>query len=364
MSRIVVAHSGGFESSVALARLAEPRDAEVVSVTLDVGQGCNLAAIRERSLGLGARRAHVLDARLEFARDYALPTLQAGATLAGDCPPIRALPAPLVARTLVETARMERAHCVAHTAAGAEESRLHRLLASLDDRLEVIAIRAEWARSSFDAERFARERRLPIQPASPLAGIEANVWGRSIAGAPAGDDALPAPPRTYTLTRSLSECPDAPAVVRIGFDRGTPVSVNDIDLPLLELVESLEIIGGTHGAGRFLVPAGGRTTFAEVCEAPAAALLRVAHRALERRTMPPELAGLKSRVGALYADVVQEGRWFLPARGALDAFVGAIGTGVTGQVALRVSRGAIAVLDVRPGSHADGQPAPLLHESA
>ena len=344
MKRIVLAYSGGLDTSVAIRWLAEKYGAEIIALTLDLGQGEELTNVSERALALGAVRAHVIDAREEFARDYVLPALQARAIYEDGYPLASALARPLIARHLVAIARMEGATAVAHGCTGKDNDQvgLDVSVRALDSSLELIAPAREWDMSRSDEIEYARLRNIPVPVtiASPYS-IDSNLWGRSIECGVLEDAWREPPDEIYTLTRSPQHCPDEPAYIEIDFERGVPVRANGIDMALVELVESLETIAGAHGVGRIdmmenrLVGIKSR----EIYEAPAAVVLHAAHRELEKLVIPRDLERIKQDMGRVYADAVYNGLWFSPTREAIDAFVAAIQPRVTGTVRLKLFKG-------------------------
>jgi argininosuccinate synthase len=362
VERIVLAYSGGLDTSIAISWLAETFGAEVVTVTLDLGHGSELVEIRQRALALGAVRSHVIDVREEFIRDYALPALQAGALYADRAPMTTALSRPLIARKLVDVARMEGAGAVAHGCAATSDDglRIDALVSALDPAARLIVPTRMWDMSRDEAMTFAREQGLP--PAAPVDGsgkTDANVWGRSTACSPAQDSWAEAPEEIYSLTRSPGDCPDQPAYVEIEFDAGRPIRVNRIEMSLLEMIESLETIAGLHGVGRIDLIAtrltGGQTR--EIYEAPAAVVLHAAHKELEQLVVPSDLEQLAHALGRTYADVINSGQWFSPTRTAIDAFVAAIQPRVTGSIRLKLFKGECRVAGRRsPFAQSDGPP--------
>jgi argininosuccinate synthase len=344
MRRIVLAYSGGLDTSVAIRWLAEQYDAEVITLTLDLGQGEELTNVRERALAVGAIRAHVIDAREEFARDYVMRALQARAMYEERYPLASALGRPLIAKHLVAVARMEGATAVAHGCTGKDNDQvgLDISIHALDSTLRVIAPAREWNMSRTDEIEYARRKNIPVPVTidSPYS-VDSNLWGRSIECGVLEDPWIEPPEEVYTLTRPARECPDDPAYVEIDFERGVPLRTNGVDMPLVELVESLETIAGAHGVGRIdmvenrLVGIKSR----EVYEAPAAVLLHMAHAELEKLVIPRDLERLKHDMGRVYADAVYNGLWYSPTREAIDAFVAAIQPRVTGTVRLKLFKG-------------------------
>jgi argininosuccinate synthase len=314
----------------------------VIAVTLDVGQRRDLADVRERALALGAVRAHVLDVRDEFAREYILPALQAGALSDRGAPLGAALVWPVLARHLVRLAEMEGATAVAHGCApdGDDQVRLEVSVRALNPGLEVLAP-ARRGLTPTTADPAGRQR--PVRPdreAPPR--IEANLWGRAVdvtdLAEPSGDP----PEDLFAWTRPPAQCPETPAWVEILFERGVPAAVNGVAMPLGELIASLETIAAAHGIGRFdVVEPGllGRTS-RHLCEAPAAAVLHLAHRELQALVIPRDLGRLAHQLGRSYSDLIQQGFWFTPTREAIDAFVAAVQPRVTGTARLKLLKGA------------------------
>lgn len=344
MERIVLAYSGGLDTSVAIPWLAEKYGAEIIAVTLDLGQGQELSDVRERALAVGALRAHVVDAREEFARDYILPALQAGAIYEDRYPLATALGRPLIARHIVEIARMEGAMAIAHGCTGKDNDQVGLDVSSraLDPSIKVIAPARAWGMTRSDEIEYARARNIPVPVtmASPYS-IDSNLWGRSIECGVLEDPWVEPPDSIYTLTRAAQDCPDEPAYIEIEFERGVPVRTNGIEMPIVELIESLETIAGAHGVGRIdmvenrLVGIKSR----EIYEAPAAVVLHAAHGELQRIVIARDLERIAHDMGRVYADLVYNGLWFSHARQAIDAFVKAIQPRVTGSVRLKLFKG-------------------------
>jgi len=344
MERIVLAYSGGLDTSVAIPWLAETYGAEVIAVTLDLGQGRELEQIRERAMGAGAVRCHVLDVREEFARDYILPALQAGAIYEDRYPMATSLGRPLIARKLVEIAGMEEATAIAHgcTGKGNDQVRIDVSARALNPTIRVIAPARVWNMSRPDEIEYARVRGIPVPAtkASPYSTDE-NLWGRSIECGVLENPWTEPPEEIYTLTKSPADAPDVPAYVEIEFDRGVPTEVNGVTMAFPELITSLETIAGVHGVGRIdmlenrLVGIKSR----EIYEAPAAVVLHAAHRELENMVIPRDLQRLKRQLSQVYADLVYNGLWFTQAREAIDAFTASVQQRVTGTVRLKLFKG-------------------------
>jgi argininosuccinate synthase len=347
MARIVLAYSGGLNSSVAIPWLIERHAAEIVAVTIDLGQGRELEAVRDRALVAGARRAHVLDLREEFARDYILPTLKADAIGERHQPLAAVLGRPVIAEKLVEIAAIEMATVVAYGGCGASRDPLwlETITATLNPALQVLAPAREWRMTECEAIAYARRHGVSIPAAvdSPDR-IKANLWGRTvehrrIAGAP------PAPTEdSYRLTKSAADCPDEAAAVEITFSRGVPIAINGVAMPMLELIASLSTIAGAHGVGRH------RTELVEdaswqISEAPAAVVLHAAHQAIQQLVTATDLARVCRVVSREYAAAIRKGLWFTPLRHALDGFVESVQERVNGTVRVKLYKGEFSIED-------------------
>ena len=344
MDKIILAYSGGLDTSVAIPWLAERFDADIIAVTMDLGQGRELDDVRERALAVGAKRAHVIDLREEFARDYILPALQAGALYEGTYPLATALGRPLIAKHLVEIGRIEGSKTIAHgcTGKGNDQVRIDVSARALEPQVKVIAPARIWGLTRPEEIQYAKERNIPVPATvdSPYS-TDSNLWGRSIECGCLEDPWCEPPDDIYMLTRSPAEAPDVAAYVEIEFETGVPVKINGVAMGLVELISSLETIAGAHGVGRLdmvenrLVGIKSR----EIYEAPAAVALHTAHKELESLVIPRDLERLKRQLGVVYADLVYNGLWFTPTREAIDAFVTKVQERVTGVVRLKFFKG-------------------------
>ncbi len=354
MDSIVLAYSGGLDTSVAIPWLAEQYRAEVVTVTMDLGQGKELDDVRERALAIGAVRAHVIDLREEFARDFILPALQAGAIYEGRYPLATALGRPLIAKHLVDIARIEGATAIAHgcTGKGNDQVRMDVSARALEPGIRGDRAGARVGPDAAGGDRLrAGARAFPCRATvdSPYS-TDANLWGRSIECGVLDDpwqeppdDDLHADPIARGGARST------PAYVEIEFERGVPVAINGVTMSLVELISSLETIAGAHGVGRIdmvenrLVGIKSR----EIYEAPAATVLHAAHKELQKFVTPRDLERLASELGVTYADLVYNGLWFTPTREAIDALVAKVQEQVTGTIRLKLFKGDCRVVGRR-----------------
>jgi argininosuccinate synthase len=344
MNRIVLAYSGGLDTSVAIRWLAENYGAEIVTVTLDLGQGRELEEVRDRALATGAVRAHVLDVREEFARDYVLRALRADAVYEDRYPMGTALGRPLIAKKLVEIAAIEQARAIAHgcTGKGNDQVRLDIAVRALDPAITIIAPAREWGMNRAEEIEYARQRgvSVPATADSPYS-VDANLWGRSIECGVLEDPWTEPPEEIYAWTKSPRECPDEPAYVEIDFDHGVPTAINGVAMPAVELMASLGTIAGAHGVGRIdmvenrVVGIKSR----EIYEAPTAVVLHTAHKELQGMVSTREAGRFSHLVSVQYADLVYNGLWFTPLREALDAYVDTVQQRVTGQVRLKLFKG-------------------------
>ena len=344
MERIVLAYSGGLDTSVAIPWLAEKYHAEIIAVTMDLGQGKELEAVRDRALATGAVRAHVLDLREEFVRDYIVRSLKADAIYEDRYPMATSLGRPLIAQKLVEIAEIEQATAVAHgcTGKGNDQVRLDVTTRALNPKLKVIAPARDWGMTRPQEIEYARQRHVPVPATveSPYS-TDSNLWGRSIECGVLEDPWQEPPEEIYTLTKSPAECPDEPAYVDVAFERGVPIGINGVAMPLIDLIGSLGTIAGAHGVGRIdmvenrLVGIKSR----EIYEAPAAVVLHAAHKELQKLVTARDLDRMARQISLRYADVIYDGLWFTPLREALDGFVEKVQERVTGIVRLKLFKG-------------------------
>jgi argininosuccinate synthase len=345
VERLVLAYSGGLDTSAAIPWLKEHLNAEVVAVTMDLGQERELEAVRDRALAIGALRAHVLDVRESFVHDFVLPALKADALFDDRSPMTAALARPLIAQKLVQIADIEHAQAVAHGGGGVgRRAAFDALVRALNPKLKIVAPARDWGMTRSEVVGYARIRGIPLPAGvdSPFRS-ELNLWGRSIECSTLDEEP---PDEIYKLTKPARECPDEPAYVEIQFEHGAPAAVNSVAMPVIELIAALNVIAATHGVGRIDVVEHrvGSTRLREIGEAPAAVLLHAAHRELRRITAPRELERFCSKVSDEYADIIYSGLWFSPLRRALDGFVGSVQEKLSGTVRLKLFKGAYSIV--------------------
>lgn len=327
----MLAYSGGARSTAGIQWLVEHHRADVVTVTLDLGQPGDLNEVREHALASGARRAHVIDARDEFVREAVLPSLKAGALADGRYPMTTAITRPIIAKQLVQIARIEKAKMIAHGCAGRDAARMARALKAIGPEFQAVA--------------FADEPGF-VGPAEEAGDrVDANMWGRTI-GRRGDDGSSPPPDASFKLTKRLEDTPNQPAYVDILFERGAPSGHSGVTMTFPELIDSLSTIAGEHGVGRLdriKVRADGTRTRA-LYEAPAAVVLHLAHAELWRYVSSESQQRFDIAVSAAYVEAIDRGEWFDPLRSGIDAYVDATSQQMTGTIRVRLFKGAAQVV--------------------
>lgn len=275
---ILLAYAGDFETSVAIPWLAEHHKADVVALTLDVGQGTDLADVRDRALAIGAVRAHVLDVREEFAREFVAPALKLGTTE----PRVAALSRPIVARYLTKIAAVEGTTTVTHGShlPASEPTGLDARIASASSGFRVLAPCRDWGLSPAQVRKYAGDQVVPAPPVGARLSAVRTLWGRALMGEILERPWADVPPGEFTLTRSVTDWSTTPATLDLEFANGIPTSLNGVTMPLVELLSSLETIAGSHGIGRLDFPAVAGVRPRVVEEAPAPVVLHQAMKAI------------------------------------------------------------------------------------
>ncbi len=349
VERVVLAYSGGLDTSVAVRWIREEWDAEVVAVAVDVGQGGeNLEAVRKRALTAGAVASVVVDARAEFARDFVAPAIGANARYEGQYPLVSALSRPLITRHLVAAAREHGADAVAHgcTGKGNDQVRFEIALRTLAPDLAVLAPARVWGLTREDAIDYAARFEIPITATKDKPySIDANLAGRAIECGELEDPWAEAPADVYTLTAAVSDAPRDARELVVGFEEGVPTTLDGQRRELHELLPALDAAVGAYGFGRLDMVENRRVGIKsrEVYECPGMLALILAHADLETVTLERDLMREKARLEPRWADLVYDGHWYSPLRDALDAFVGSSQRSVTGEVRLRLEPGCCSV---------------------
>jgi argininosuccinate synthase len=352
MATVVLAYSGGLDTSVAIRWIKEQYNLDVITLTIDVGNERDMAAIAARAEQIGAVKALVVDGRTDFVRYFVWPALQAGAIYEGQYPLATALARPLIARLLVEVAHAEGAVAVAHgcTGKGNDQVRFDVSVNTLAPDLKIIAPVREWSMTRDNEIAYAAEHGIPIKVtnASPYS-VDQNLWGRSIECGILEDPWAEPPEEVYAWTTNPGlngSSPAEPAYVEITFEQGIPVALNGEDIDGVALIEMLNKLAGSYGIGRIdhvenrLVGIKSR----EVYEAPAAVVLHNAHRALEGLTLSRDQAHFKEVVAAEYARLIYNGQWYSALHQDLAAYVQNTQRFVSGVVRVKLSHGYCAVV--------------------
>jgi argininosuccinate synthase len=349
MTRVVLAYSGGLDTSVAVRWLMDRYDLEVVTLTADLGGGIDLEAARQKALQVGAVDAHVIDAREEFVQDFVLPALQADALYEGTYPLATALARPLIAQLMVDVARRTDATLIAHgcTGKGNDQVRFDVATTALAPDLKVIAPIREWKMSREEEIAYALQHDIPIPVNlnSPYSTDE-NLWGRSCECGVLEDANHEPPEDAYEWTTSPQAAPNEPLYLDIEFEAGVPITLNGKRIGLLPMVETLNTIAGEQGVGRIdmienrLVGLKSRGIY----EAPAAVVLHMAHRAVEDMALAKDSLRFRDIVSPTYSDLIYNGLWFGSLRRDLAAYVQSSQQYVTGSARLKLFKGSCTVV--------------------
>jgi len=347
--KVVLAYSGGLDTSVAIRWLKENYDLEVVALTIDVGNERDFTAIKEKALKVGAVKAVVIDAKELFVNHFIFPALKADALYEGQYPLATALSRPLIGKLLVDVARDEEAATVAHgcTGKGNDQVRIEVSVNALAPDLKVIAPAREWGMTREETIKYAERHGIPVPVtvSSPYS-IDENLWGRSIECGILEDPWTEPPEDAYAWTKSPKETPDTPGYIEIGFEQGTPVAINGGKMDSITLIQTVNELAGSHGIGRIdhienrLVGIKSR----EIYEAPAAMVLLQAHQALQAMTLSKEQLRFKQKVAIEYADLIYNGLWFTSLHEDLAAYIQSSQRYVTGTVRLKLYKGSSSVV--------------------
>jgi argininosuccinate synthase len=347
--KVILAYSGGLDTSVMVPWIGEKYNLDVVTFTVDLGQGEDIQAIKNKATKTGAVDAIAIDARNLFVDHFVFPALMAGAMYEGKYPLATALGRPLIAKLMVDAAHEHGAKAVAHgcTGKGNDQVRFDVTFQTLDPRLKIIAPVREWSMTRPAALEFARKHNIPVEakPESPYS-IDQNLWGRSCEAGLLEDPWDEPPTGAYAWTTDPAKAPNEPQVVEIEFEHGVPVALDGKKLDGAPLIERLNKIGGTHGVGRIdhvenrLVGIKSR----ELYEAPAAVILHDAHRELESLCLSKQASRFKTHISQEYADLIYNGLWFSGFHQDLFAFVASNQRFVSGVVRVKLFKGKASVV--------------------
>ncbi|PEQ84608.1 argininosuccinate synthase [Bacillus sp. AFS006103] len=342
--KIILAYSGGLDTSVSVKWIQEKYGYDVIALGLDVGEGKDLEAIKNKALNVGAIKAYMIDAKELLAKEYILPALKANCLYEGKYPLSSALSRPLISKLLVEVAEKEGATAVAHgcTGKGNDQVRFEVSIQALNPSLKVVAPVREWGMTRDEEIKYAEENGIPIPVDldNPFS-IDANIWGRACEAGVLEDPWAEAPEAAFDWTNPIELTPDSAEYVEIEFEQGVPVALNGERLPLVQLIETLNALGGKHGVGRIdhienrLVGIKSR----EVYENPAALILINAHKELEFLTLTREVSQFKTQVEQQMSKIIYEGLWYSPIKPALDAFINETQKTVTGTIRVKLHKG-------------------------
>jgi argininosuccinate synthase len=347
--RIVLAYSGGLDTSVALHWLKERHDAEVIAFCADIGQVESLPDVEARAIATGADQVFVEPLTDRFLEQFALPSLQAHARYEEKYLLAAPLSRPLIAQRMVEIAHETGADAVAHgaTGKGNDQIRFHASVTALDPKLAVLAPVIDWELRSREEEvAYAHERGIDLPPAKTTSySIDTNIWGSSIECGELDDIGIAPPRDAWQLTTDPRDAPDDPEQLSIGFVGGVPVSLNGTPLGLADLVRELNTVAARHGVGRVDIIEGRLAGFKTrgIYEAPAATVLLAAHGELESLVLDRETLHEKQRLAHRYADLVYYGYWFSDLRRGYDAMVSRLQESVQGEIGLELYKGNVTV---------------------
>jgi argininosuccinate synthase len=347
--KVVLAYSGGLDTSIIIPWLKENYHCDVIAMIADVGQGDDIEAVVGKAHKTGAAKVVVEDLRDEFLQEYVFPALRAGAVYEHKYLLGTSLARPVIAKHQVEVALRENATALAHgcTGKGNDQVRFEHAFQALAPELKVIAPWREWnLKSREDCLDYAEQRGIPVAASrEKIHSRDRNIWHLSHEGGELEDPANAPLESTWQLTRSPQDAPDREETVTLGFEKGTPVSVNGQKLDAVSLVELLNEIGGRNAIGRVdLVENRFVGIKSRGCyETPGGTLLLTAHRELEALCLERDLTHFKQQIALKYAELVYYGLWFTPLREALDAFVSETQKEVTGEVTLNLYKGNVAI---------------------
>jgi len=347
--KVVLAYSGGLDTSIIIPWLKENYDYEVIAVCVDVGQGSEIEEVKKKAIKSGALKLYVEDVKEEFVKDYIFPTLKAGAIYEGKYLLGTSFARPLIAKKLVEIAHKEGADAIAHgaTGKGNDQVRFELTIKALSPGMQIIAPWRIWnIRSREQAVDYAKARGIPVPVSKDHPySMDRNVWHLSHEGSDLEDPWFSPDDSIYLMTTPPEKAPDKPTYLELYFENGNPKAINGVEYEPLSLLENLNEIGGKNGVGIIdmvenrLVGMKSRGVY----ECPGGTLLYTAHQELERLTLDRQTMFFKDTVANKYAQLVYDGLWYTPLKKALDAFVDSTQEKVTGTVKLKLYKGSCSV---------------------
>ena len=346
--KFVLAYSGGLDTSTLIKYLQEKCNAQVISVTVDVGQQENMEAAEEKAKKLGVIKHFSIDAKAEFAKDYIFPAIKANALYEGKYPISTSLSRPLIAKKMVEIAEKEGATGLVHgcTGRGNDQVRFDITLSSLAPDLKVIAPIREWNLTRDEEIAYAKTKGIPVSDSAKKYSIDASVWGRAIECGLLEDASQVPPDDAYEWVVAPEKAPDKPEIITLAFEAGVPIAVNGKKMQPLQLIEEVNKIAGRNGIGRIdhiedrIVGLKSR----EVYECPAATVILEAHKDLEKMVMTRHEVLFKQQIDDQWVFLVYAGLWVDPLKDDLDAFINRSQETVTGEVKLKLYKGSLIVI--------------------
>jgi len=339
----VLAYSGGLDTSVIIKWLQEKYTAEIITVTVNVGQTENLQEVEDKANNLGVLKHYSVDAKDEFAKDYVFPAIKANALYEGKYPISTTLSRPLIVKKMVEIAEKEDASALAHgcTGKGNDQVRFDISIGALAPDLKIIAPVREWNMTRAEEIEYAKANGIPVSTAAKKYSIDQNIWGRSIECGVLEDASHEPPEDAFEWTVSPEKAPDTPEYITITFEAGAPVALNKEALAPLALIETLNATAGKHGVGRIdhiedrMVGIKSR----EIYECPAATVLLEAHKDLEKMVLTRHEVMFKQQIDAQWTFLAYAGLWIDPLMEDLDAFINKSQEKVTGDVRVKIYKG-------------------------
>ena len=341
--KVVLAFSGGLDTSVSVKWLQEKQKVDVITATVDVGQGDDLKEIEERAYKIGVKKHYSIDAKKEFVDDYVFPSIKANGLYEGKYPLATALARPLIASKLVEVAEKEGASAVSHgcTGKGNDQVRFDVTIKALNPSLKIVAPVREWNMSRDEEIKYAKKHNIPIQIKKSVYSIDQNLWGRSIESGPLEDPSKEPLNEVFEWTTPIEKTTDNAEYVNIEFENGVPISINGKSGNMVQIITQLNNTVGKHGVGFIdhmedrLVGIKSRETY----EAPAATAIIEAHKDLEKLVLTRHELQAKAPIEQQWAWLVYSGLWVEPLMDALNAFIDETQKGVNGNVKLKLCRG-------------------------